>query len=306
MTAQKGAAFLLKISNGASPAVYQTVAGLRTTQMSVTGETVAITSKDSAGWRELLSGAGVRAVSVSAAGIFLGSAAEAKVRANALAGTLDAYELSFEDGEKLPDGDDLDSLADFGEDDDAAPRALDLDASVSGLVRVAGEPVGVGRDEDRSLPAPDRVEGRAEAGPVVLTLRPRDPGVLEDADEVEAGEDRVLHDPVPLHGEGAPLVGLLPGANPDVPDRLRLRGGGEALSHAPKVPLRAHRVNGRFLPFISVHPSPRPRHHRASRQSPSSHLPGRASSSVTVGSMSPTAKPTRRKPPRGVRMTSAS
>lgn len=101
MTAQKGAAFLLKISNGASPAVYQTVAGLRTTQMSVTGETVVITSKDSGGWRELLSGAGVRAVSVSAAGIFLGSAAEAKVRANALAGTLDAYELSFEDGEKL-------------------------------------------------------------------------------------------------------------------------------------------------------------------------------------------------------------
>ncbi|MCC6829679.1 MAG: phage major tail protein, TP901-1 family [Novosphingobium sp.] len=101
MTAQKGAAFLLKISDGAAPAVYQTVAGLRTTQLSVTGETVVVTSKDSAGWRELLSGAGVRAVSVSAAGIFLGSAAEAQVRANALAGTLDAYELSFEDGEKL-------------------------------------------------------------------------------------------------------------------------------------------------------------------------------------------------------------
>jgi len=101
MSAQKGAAFLLKISNGALPAVYQTVGGLRTTQMSVTGETVVITSKDSAGWRELLSGAGVRAVSVSAAGIFLGSAAEARLRANALAGTLDAYELSFEDGEKL-------------------------------------------------------------------------------------------------------------------------------------------------------------------------------------------------------------
>ena len=36
-----------------------------------------------------------------AAGIFLGSAAEARLRANALAGTLDDYELSFEDGEKL-------------------------------------------------------------------------------------------------------------------------------------------------------------------------------------------------------------
>lgn len=101
MTAQKGSAFLLKISDGGTPATYQTVAGLRTTQMSVTGETVVITSKDSGGWRELLAGAGVRSVSVSAAGIFLGSAAEAQVRANALAGALADYELSFEDGEKL-------------------------------------------------------------------------------------------------------------------------------------------------------------------------------------------------------------
>lgn len=101
MTAQKGSAFLLKISNGATPPVYQTVAGLRTTQMSITGDPVVISSKDSGGWRELLSGAGSRAVSVSAAGIFLGSAAEAQVRANAMAGTLADYELSFEDGERL-------------------------------------------------------------------------------------------------------------------------------------------------------------------------------------------------------------
>ncbi|MDE8650809.1 phage major tail protein, TP901-1 family [Novosphingobium album (ex Liu et al. 2023)] len=101
MTAQKGSAFLLKISDGGTPAAYQTVAGLRTTQMSVTGDAVVITNKASGGWRELLSGAGVRAVSVSAAGIFLGSAAEAQVRANAMAGTIDDYELSFEDGAKL-------------------------------------------------------------------------------------------------------------------------------------------------------------------------------------------------------------
>ena len=101
MTAQKGSAFLLKISDGATPAVYRTVAGLRTTQMSIAGDAVVITSKDSVGWRELLSGAGIRSVSVSAAGIFLGSAAEAQVRANAMNGTLDDYELSFEGGEKL-------------------------------------------------------------------------------------------------------------------------------------------------------------------------------------------------------------
>lgn len=101
MTAQKGSAFLLKISDDAVPPAYRTVAGLRTTQMSITGDTVVITSKDSGGWRELLSGAGVRQVSVSAAGIFLGSEAEAQLRANAMAGTLADYELSFEDGEKL-------------------------------------------------------------------------------------------------------------------------------------------------------------------------------------------------------------
>ena len=101
MTAQKGSAFLLKVGDGAIPPAYRTVAGLRTTQMSINGDTVVVTHKESGGWRELLSGAGVRSVSVSASGIFLGSAAEASIRANALAGLVDAYELSFEDGEKL-------------------------------------------------------------------------------------------------------------------------------------------------------------------------------------------------------------
>lgn len=101
MTAQKGSAFLLKISDGAPTPQYQTVAGLRTTQMSVNGDTVVVTNKGSGGWRELLSGAGSRSVSVSAAGIFLGSQAESAIRANALAGTLDDYELSFEDGERM-------------------------------------------------------------------------------------------------------------------------------------------------------------------------------------------------------------
>lgn len=101
MPAQKGAAFLLKLSDGASPPAYRTVAGLRTTQLAIAADTVVVTSKDSGGWRELLSGAGIRQVSVSAAGIFLGSAAELQLRDLALAGSLADYELSFEDGAKL-------------------------------------------------------------------------------------------------------------------------------------------------------------------------------------------------------------
>lgn len=101
MTAQKGSAFLLKITDGQAPAAYQTVAGLRTTQMTINGDAVVVTHKQSGGWRDLLSGAGTRSVSVSAAGIFLGSDAENTIRAHALAGTIDDYELSFEDGSKL-------------------------------------------------------------------------------------------------------------------------------------------------------------------------------------------------------------
>lgn len=101
MPAEKGSAFLLKVGNGGEPPVFATVAGMRTTQMSVNGEAVNVTSKDSGGWRELLSGAGVRSVSVSASGIFTGSTAEGRVKTNALAGTLDDYELSFESGERM-------------------------------------------------------------------------------------------------------------------------------------------------------------------------------------------------------------
>ncbi len=101
MAIEKGSAFLLKVGNGGSPPTYQTVAGLRTTQLSVNGDPVNVTSKDSGGWRELLSGAGVRSVSASGAGIFTGSVAEVRIKNNALAGTIDDYELAFESGEKL-------------------------------------------------------------------------------------------------------------------------------------------------------------------------------------------------------------
>ena len=101
MAAEKGSAFLLKIGDGEDPVAYTTIAGLRTTQMSINGEPVAITSKDSGGWRQLLSGAGVRSVSVSGAGVFTGSDAELRIKNHALGGVIDSYELSFEGGERM-------------------------------------------------------------------------------------------------------------------------------------------------------------------------------------------------------------
>jgi TP901-1 family phage major tail protein len=98
---EKGSAFLLKIGDGAQVPAFATVAGLRTTQLSINGEAVVVTSKDSGGWRQLLGGAGVRSVSVSGAGVFTGSAAETRIKAHALAGTIDDYRLSFEGGDSL-------------------------------------------------------------------------------------------------------------------------------------------------------------------------------------------------------------
>ena len=101
MAAERGSAFLLKIGDGGVTPAYATVAGLKTTQLSINGDPVVITNKGSGGWRELLSGAGVRSVSVAASGIFTGSSAEVKVRGLALGGGLEDYELSFESGERM-------------------------------------------------------------------------------------------------------------------------------------------------------------------------------------------------------------
>ena len=101
MPAESGSAFLLKIGDGATPPAFTTVAGLRTTMLSIAGELVTITNKDSGGWRELLSGAGTRSVSVAGSGVFTGSAAEARLKTNALAGAIDDYQLRFQSGETI-------------------------------------------------------------------------------------------------------------------------------------------------------------------------------------------------------------
>ena len=51
--------------------MFETVAGLRATRITFNAETVDVTTLESAGgWRELLSGAGVRSASISGSGVF--------------------------------------------------------------------------------------------------------------------------------------------------------------------------------------------------------------------------------------------
>ena len=101
MAVENGAAFLLKVSDGGTPEMFRTVAGLRTTQMSLSAEPVVVTHKGSGGWRELLPTGGIRAVSLSGAGVFTGSAAETQLKTQLLSGGLERFEVSFEGGERF-------------------------------------------------------------------------------------------------------------------------------------------------------------------------------------------------------------
>lgn len=101
MAVESGSAFLLKMSDGGLPEQFRTVAGLRTTQLSLTTDPVVVTNKGSGGWRELLPAGGVRSVSISGAGVFTGSEAELALKARALSGQIDRFEVSFEGGDRL-------------------------------------------------------------------------------------------------------------------------------------------------------------------------------------------------------------
>ncbi len=93
MPAQKGSLFLLKAGDGGGPETFTTVAGLRSTSFTINNATVDVTTKDSAGMRELLAGAGIQSMSVSANGVFTDSAAEATLRANAAANSVNNYQI---------------------------------------------------------------------------------------------------------------------------------------------------------------------------------------------------------------------
>lgn len=70
MAVQSGKDLLVKIDiNGSLQ--FETIAGLRASRISFNAEAVDVTSLESAGgWRELLSGAGVRSASISGSGVF--------------------------------------------------------------------------------------------------------------------------------------------------------------------------------------------------------------------------------------------
>ncbi|MDH5279523.1 MAG: phage tail protein [Thermoleophilia bacterium] len=98
----KGDVFLLK---GYTGAVFVTIDALRATSVSINGEVVNVTSKSSpGGFRQLLSGGGVKSMSITAEGVWGGGAtpgtptAEQKaLRTKALDGIARDYQIADSD-----------------------------------------------------------------------------------------------------------------------------------------------------------------------------------------------------------------
>lgn len=80
MGAQNGKDLLIKVDMD-DTGTFQTIAGLRATRISFNAESVDVTSLESqGGWRELLSGAGVRSANISGSGVFKDAATDARTR----------------------------------------------------------------------------------------------------------------------------------------------------------------------------------------------------------------------------------
>lgn len=99
MAANSGNDFLLKVGDGASTEAFTTLAGMRTTSMTINNALVDITTKDSSHNRTILSGGGVKSMSISADGVFTDAAVEETLRANATANTLNNYQIEFGNGD---------------------------------------------------------------------------------------------------------------------------------------------------------------------------------------------------------------
>lgn len=97
MVAQSGKDLLVKIDMD-GVGTFVTLAGLRASRISFNTETVDVTSLESSGgWRELLSGGGVKTAQISGSGVFVDAATDARARQVFFDGVVLDYQVIIPD-----------------------------------------------------------------------------------------------------------------------------------------------------------------------------------------------------------------
>lgn len=129
MAAQKGKAILIKVDmTGAGS--FSSVGGLRSKSITINKETVDVTDSDSAGqWRELLSGAGVKSISISGGGVFKDSASEGKIREYFFSDTMAGFQLIVPDFGTFEGPFDIPTLEYSGEYNGEAQYSITLESA---------------------------------------------------------------------------------------------------------------------------------------------------------------------------------
>lgn len=93
MAVQNGKDLLVKVDL-TGDGQFETMAGLRATRISFNAETVDVTSLESqGGWRELLSGAGVKSASISGSGVFRDANTDERARQIFFDGAMPRFQL---------------------------------------------------------------------------------------------------------------------------------------------------------------------------------------------------------------------
>jgi len=139
-TAEPGRLCLIKLGNGASPQVYTTVGGVRTTDINIDTGAVEITNKGSAGYQEFLPGGGVYKLDITGQGVFDDANAQIKTiiaDASAAPGSqaLVPLQIQFANGDLYTSKFIIKSLKRSGPYNDA--ETFDLSLSSSGTVTFA-------------------------------------------------------------------------------------------------------------------------------------------------------------------------
>ncbi|AFO91478.1 phage major tail protein, TP901-1 family [Phaeobacter inhibens] len=97
MSVQNGKDLLVKVDM-TGDGQFETIAGLRATRISFNAESVDVTSLESqGGWRELLSGAGVRSANISGSGIFRDEGTDERARQLFFDGLTPAFQVIIPD-----------------------------------------------------------------------------------------------------------------------------------------------------------------------------------------------------------------
>src|SRR5690606_1159909 len=128
--------FLLKVGDGSTPEVFTTVAGLRTTSLSINAEMIDVTDKDSEDqMRELLDGGGVKSMTITGAGEFEDDASQTALEEKALSGEIANYQITFESGRTYQGAFQVTNIEYTGEYNEAHTYSVTLESS--GKVTVA-------------------------------------------------------------------------------------------------------------------------------------------------------------------------